>query len=233
MSSFAAQIPPAWRTAIGALFDLDSLRPLEDFVRTERLTGSVFPPENALFTALELTPPDRIKAVIVGQDPYHDEGQAHGLAFSVLPGVPVPPSLRNIFKELSSDLGVMPPANGDLRPWARSGVLLLNAVLTVRAHEPASHRNRGWEAFTDAVLTTAARLAPPSVFLLWGNFAREKAARLDLTGHAVIESTHPSPLSASRGFFGSRPFSRTNQRLREFGREPVNWQLDPEEGALF
>ena len=232
MRPLAEQIPPTWRSAIAAKYDFARLAPLEDFLRAERERGSVFPPEEALFAALALTPPERIKAVIVGQDPYHDEGQAHGLAFSVPPGVTPPPSLRNIFKELANDLGLPLPGSGDLRPWAKAGVLLLNSVLTVRAHEAASHRGHGWEALTDAILAAASDAAPPAVFLLWGNDARAKAPLIDRGKHMVIESAHPSPLSAARGFFGSRPFSRTNQRLRACGREPIDWSLPPAAGAL-
>lgn len=173
----------------------------------------MFPPEGQLFTALRLTPPEAVRVVLLGQDPYHDDGQAEGLAFSVAPGVKFPPSLRNIFKEYASDLGRKIPLSGSLRNWAANGVLLLNSVLSVRAHEAGSHRKFGWERFTDSVIRSLNRRAEPVVFLLWGNFAIAKRPLIDESRHRVFENVHPSPLSAHRGFFGSRPFSRAEQAL--------------------
>ena len=178
-----------------------------------------------MFTALRLTPYLEVAVVILGQDPYHDDNQAHGLAFSVRPGLTPPPSLKNIFKELKTDVGFRIPNNGYLAPWAEQGVLLLNAVLTVRAHEPNSHKNHGWEKFTDAVLRAVSQKADPVVFVLWGAYARQKAELIDTSRHIIIESAHPSPLSARSGFFGSKPFSKINAALREAGKKPVEWQL--------
>jgi len=198
---------------------------LQSFVAGERERHPVYPPAAEVFTALHLTPRAGTKVVILGQDPYHGPGQAHGLAFSVRPGVPAPPSLRNIFAELQTDLGVHAPASGSLEPWARRGVLLLNTTLTVRGGVAASHQRRGWEAFTDEVIRAVDAKPERVVFILWGRSARAKRALVDTSRHAVLESAHPSPLSASAGFFGSRPFSRANAALAEGGREPVDWRL--------
>lgn len=198
---------------------------LQRFVADERAHHDVYPPESDVFAALHLTPLAQVKVLILGQDPYHGRGQAHGLCFSVRPGTPIPPSLRNIFAELHTDLGIEAPADGDLRPWARQGVLLLNATLTVRAHQAASHRGQGWERFTDQVIRAVDERPDTVVFILWGNSARAKSQLIDTTRHVVIESPHPSPLSAHRGFFGSRPFSRANAALIAAGRDPVDWQL--------
>ena len=200
---------------------------LQRFVAEERGGCPVYPPPEDVFAALHLTPRGATKVVILGQDPYHGPGQAHGLAFSVRPGVAVPPSLRNIFKELQADLGAVPPRQGSLEPWARRGVLLLNATLTVRGGAAASHHGRGWEVFTDEVIKAVSAKPERVVFVLWGAAARRKRALVDLTCHVVLESAHPSPLSASNGFFGSRPFSRANAALAEAGREPVDWRLSP------
>jgi uracil-DNA glycosylase len=166
-----------------------------------------------------------VSVLLLGQDPYHDDGQAHGLCFSVRPSVPPPPSLMNIFKELQSDVGFHLPNNGYLAHWAKQGVLMLNAVLTVRAHQPASHRNQGWERFTDAVIQAVNEKNDPVVFLLWGNYAKQKKKLIDRKRHVIISSTHPSPFSANNGFFGSRPFSKTNTALRKFGKAEINWQI--------
>jgi uracil-DNA glycosylase len=198
---------------------------LQQFVATERTRATIFPPHDEVFAALHLTPFAEVKAVILGQDPYHGPNQAHGLCFSVRQGVPPPPSLQNIFKELEADLGIPPPRHGCLDAWARQGVLLLNASLTVRAGRAASHQGKGWETFTDEVLRTVNTKAERVVFILWGASARRKKALIDTTRHVIIESPHPSPLSASSGFFGSRPFSRTNAALVEAGREPIDWSL--------
>ena len=200
---------------------------LQQFVAEERARGAVYPPHDEVFAALHLTPFAAVKVVILGQDPYHGPGQAHGLCFSVRPGVPPPPSLRNIFIELRDDLGIDPPDHGCLDAWAAQGVLLLNATLTVRAHQAASHQGKGWETFTDAVLSAVNEKPERVVFILWGASARRKKALVDTTRHVVIESPHPSPLSAHNGFFGSRPFSRANAALEEVGREPVDWRIPP------
>jgi uracil-DNA glycosylase len=200
---------------------------LQQFVTTERARASVYPPHDEVFAALHLTPFREVKAVILGQDPYHGRGQAHGLCFSVRHGVRPPPSLQNIFKELEADLGISPPDHGCLDAWARQGVLLLNASLTVRAGRAASHQGKGWETFTDEVLRAVNTKPERVVFILWGASARRKKALIDTSRHVIIESAHPSPLSASNGFFGSRPFSRANAALVEAGREPIDWALPP------
>ncbi|HQR40104.1 MAG TPA: uracil-DNA glycosylase [Blastocatellia bacterium] len=217
--------PAAWRHALAREFESPYFEALCEFVDRERREHDVFPPEPQVFAALESTPPEAVRVVILGQDPYHDHGQAHGLAFSVARGTPPPPSLRNIFKELQADAGVEPPVTGDLTAWAARGVLLLNTVLTVRAHAAHSHRGRGWERFTDAVLGEVVNRRERVVFVLWGAAAQQKRALIDERVHAVISSAHPSPLSAHRGFFGSRPFSQANSLLVEGGREPVDWRI--------
>ncbi|MDA3038198.1 MAG: uracil-DNA glycosylase [Actinomycetota bacterium] len=199
--------------------------PLQQFVRHEREHHAVYPPEPEIFAALHLTPYADVKVLILGQDPYHGPGQAHGLSFSVPSGVPAPPSLANIFTELHTDLGISRQATGTLEPWARQGVLLLNATLTVRANAAASHQGKGWEQFTDAVIAAVNAKPERVVFVLWGASARRKAPLIDRSRHALIESPHPSPLSAHRGFLGSKPFSRANHLLREGGRSPIEWDL--------
>lgn len=217
-------IPAAWREALGAEVAAPYFAELLAFVAAERASGPVYPPEELVFHALTRTALSAVRVVILGQDPYHQPGQAHGLSFSVPPGVPPPPSLRNIFKELHSDLGVqVDPTAGCLTGWADQGVLLLNTILTVRQGAPGSHRGRGWERFTDAIIAAAAQLAVPPVFVLWGSPAQEKTALLSLGHHAVVKSAHPSPLSAWGGFFGSRPFSAVNQALARSGQEPIDW----------
>ena len=201
-------------------------RELQDFVASERAAHQVYPAPDEVFAALHLTPYSEVKVLILGQDPYHGPGQAHGLCFSVRDGVPAPPSLVNIFKELESDLGLTRPGGGNLEPWARRGVLLLNATLTVRARQAASHQGKGWERFTDAVIRAVNDKPERVVFILWGASARKKKALVDRSRHVVIESAHPSPLSAHAGFLGSRPFSRANEALVQAGREPVDWSLD-------
>jgi uracil-DNA glycosylase len=200
---------------------------LQAFVADQRSRGPVFPPEADVFAALHLTPYADVKVLILGQDPYHGPGQAHGLCFSVRPGVPVPPSLRNIHAELESDLGIARPDHGCLDAWARRGVLLLNATLTVSAHQAASHQGKGWEAFTDEVIAAVNAKPERVVFILWGSSARRKKVLVDTSRHVVIESPHPSPLSAHRGFLGSRPFSRANAALVAARREPVDWSIPP------
>jgi uracil-DNA glycosylase len=198
---------------------------LQHFVAGERARHVVFPPADDVFAALHLTPYATTRVVILGQDPYHGPGQAHGLCFSVRRGVAVPPSLANIHKELKADLGIEPPPHGNLEAWARQGVLLLNATLTVRAGQAASHQGKGWETFTDRVLRVVDDKPHPVVFILWGASARRKKSLLDLGRHTVIESAHPSPLSAHNGFFGSQPFSRTNAALEAAGLAPIDWRL--------
>ena len=196
---------------------------LQTFVREERTRHTVYPCEEEVFAALHLTPYASVKVLILGQDPYHGPGQAHGLCFSVRPDVEIPPSLANIHAELESDLGCPRPGHGNLEHWARQGVLLLNATLTVRARQAASHQRKGWENFTDRVIEVVNDKPERVVFVLWGSSARRKKELVDTSRHAVIESPHPSPLSAHRGFFGSRPFSRTNDALVQAGRDPIDW----------
>ena len=195
------------------------------FVKTERTSHEVYPCEDHVFAAFEATPFKDVRVLLLGQDPYHGEGQAHGLCFSVLPDVKLPPSLRNIFKEMHSDVGVDIPSNGYLMNWAQQGMLMLNTVLTVRANEANSHRKQGWETFTDAVIQKVNEKSDPVAFVLWGKPAQKKAKLIDNDRHCIIESVHPSPLSASRGFFGSRPFSKINAFLQETGRNEIDWKL--------
>lgn len=218
-------LPAGW-PQVQAERERDYFAELESFLERERQDGVVYPPRDRVFRALELTPRDSVRVVLIGQDPYHGPGQAHGLAFSVPRGVEKPPSLRNLLRELRDDLGAPIPESGDLTPWARRGVLLLNAVLTVRSGEPGSHGGRGWERFTDAVIRAVDEAPEPVVFLLLGKRAGTKAGRVDRRRHRVIEAPHPSPLSAWRGFFGSRVFSRCNGSLEGIGRQPVDWRLD-------
>jgi uracil-DNA glycosylase len=219
------KLPPSWQEAVGQELEKPYFEKLRAFLEKERTEHTVYPPEDKVFQALELTPYDKVNVFLLGQDPYHDEGQAHGLAFSVMPGVRPPPSLMNIFKELRDDLGCRVPNNGYLVPWAEQGVLLLNAVLTVRAHSPNSHKGKGWEKFTDAVLKKVNDKDDPVVFVLWGGNAQKKLALIDEGRHTVVKSAHPSPLSAKNGFFGSRPFSQINEALRAAGKPEIDWQL--------
>lgn len=219
----AHQSPTDWRPLLEAETKKDYWPTLINFVNDERLLGKVFPKSDDVFNALHLTPYQDVRVVILGQDPYHNDGQAMGLSFSVPEGVALPPSLLNIYKELADDLGRDRPMTGDLTPWAKQGVLLLNSVLTVRAHQAASHQGKGWEVFTDAVLKAVNDKPEHVVFILWGGFARKKKALIDLSRHTIIESAHPSPLSAHAGFFGSKPFSKTNQALEVHSQTPINW----------
>jgi uracil-DNA glycosylase len=200
---------------------------LQSFVAAERARAPVYPPPDEVFACLHLTPYADTRVLILGQDPYHGRGQAHGLCFSVRRGVTIPPSLVNIYEELRTDVGVEPPGHGNLEAWARQGVLLLNTTLTVRGGQAASHQGKGWETFTDEVIRAVDAKAHRVVFILWGSHARRKKALIDTSRHTVIESAHPSPLSARNGFFGSRPFSRTNEALVAAGLEPIDWRLDP------
>ena len=216
-----------WNPVLRAEFAKPYWPVLQEFVANERATHPVYPPAEEVFAALHRTPFEDVKVLILGQDPYHGPGQAHGLCFSVRPGVPAPPSLQNILRELETDLGIDRPAHGCLDAWAAQGVLLLNATLTVRAREAASHQGKGWETFTDEVIRAVNAKDERVVFILWGGSARKKKALIDTSRHVVIESPHPSPLSAHNGFFGSRPFSRANEALVAAGREPVDWRLPP------
>ena len=214
-----------WNPVLRGELDQPYWPELQRFVATERTRHTVYPAEDQVFAALHLTPLTAVKVLILGQDPYHGPGQAHGLCFSVRAGTPPPPSLQNIFTELHDDLGIERPSTGDLTPWARQGVLLLNATLTVRAHQAASHQGKGWETFTDQVIRAVNDKTDTVVFILWGNSARRKKVLVDVDRHVIIESPHPSPLSAHRGFFGSHPFSRANEALVAAGRDPVDWRL--------
>lgn len=217
---------PNWQPALKAEFDAPYMQQLRQFLRAEKDAGKViYPHSSNWFHALEATPLDQVKVVILGQDPYHQPGQAHGLCFSVLPGVKTPPSLVNMYKELETDLGITPVGHGYLESWASQGVLLLNAVLTVEDSKANAHKGRGWEQFTDAVITAVNEHCEQVVFLLWGSYAQKKGAVIDRSRHQVLHAPHPSPLSAYRGFFGSRPFSQANQYLEQVGKAPINWQL--------
>lgn len=215
-----------WLPALGAEFKKTYYRQLYEFVKSEYNTTQVFPPADDIFNAFHLTPLSKVKVVIIGQDPYHEPGQAHGLCFSVKPGTDIPPSLVNIYKELHDDLGCRIPNNGYLVKWAEQGVLMLNTVLTVRAHRANSHHDHGWEQFTDAAIQVLDGQDRPIVFILWGRPAQMKKAMLHNPAHLVLEAPHPSPLSAYRGFFGSKPFSRTNAFLQAHGVEPIDWQIE-------
>lgn len=215
-----------WLPPLVGEFQKPYYKALYEFVKTEYNTRQVYPPADDIFNAFHLTPLNQVKVVILGQDPYHEPGQAHGLCFSVKPGVDAPPSLVNIYKELSEDCGCYIPNNGYLEKWAKQGVLMLNTVLTVQAHKANSHRGHGWEMFTDAAIRVLNEQDRPIVFILWGKPAQSKKSMLNNPRHLILEAPHPSPLSAYRGFFGSRPFSRTNIFLQEHGIEPIDWQIE-------
>jgi uracil-DNA glycosylase len=217
------KIEDGWKTVLTEEFEKDYFSELTNFVRNEYKTQTIYPPAKLIFNAFDQCPFDKLKVVILGQDPYHGPGQAHGLCFSVNDGIDFPPSLRNIFKELKNDVGKEIPPSGDLTGWAKQGVLLINATLTVRANLAGSHQNQGWEQFTDAVINKINEEKQHVVFILWGNYAISKAKFIDQNKHLVLSSVHPSPLSASRGFFGNHHFSRTNEFLSENGMEPVKW----------
>lgn len=218
-------LPPAWHPLLAAELHRPYIHELDRFLAAERVAHTVFPPEREIFAALEATAPENVNVILLGQDPYHDDGQAHGLCFSVRDGVKPPPSLANIFKEMTADLGLPTPRSGNLMSWARQGVLMLNTVLTVRAHEANSHKGKGWERWTDAIIKGVSERARPVVFVLWGNHAARKRGLIDSSRHVIVESAHPSPLSAHRGFFGSKPFSAINTALAKFGRTPIDWRL--------
>ena len=218
------KIEESWRQHIGNEFEKQYFIDLIKFVRYEYATTTCYPPGKLIFNAFNLCPFDKVKVVIIGQDPYHEPGQAHGLSFSVCDGVPFPPSMQNIFKEIEQDLGMPIPMTGNLTRWAEQGVLLLNATLTVRAHQAASHQRRGWEEFTDAAIKALNADRDNLVFILWGGYARSKAPLIDSSRHLILQSVHPSPLSANRGgWFGNHHFSRANAYLTEHGKEPINW----------
>ena len=221
-----AAIDNDWLNVLSIEFKKPYYRALYEFVKNEYNTTQIFPPSDEIFTAFNLTPLKDVKVVIIGQDPYHNEGQAHGLCFSVRPRVEIPPSLVNIYKELQDDLGCYIPNNGYLVKWAQQGVLMLNTVLTVRAHQANSHHGRGWEEFTDAAIRALNEQDRPIVFILWGRPAQMKRSMLNNPKHLILEAPHPSPLSAYNGFFGSKPFSQTNKFLTENGLEPIDWQIE-------
>ncbi|AZR36350.1 uracil-DNA glycosylase [Xanthomonas vasicola] len=222
------QLEPSWKAKVGDWLLRPEMQELSAFLRQRKAAGArVFPPGPQIFAAFDATPFDQVKVVILGQDPYHGEGQAHGLCFSVLPGVPVPPSLLNIYKEIQDDLGIARPDHGYLMPWARQGVLLLNAVLTVEQGRAGAHQNKGWEGFTDHVVETLNREREGLVFLLWGSYAQSKGKVIDQACHRVFKAPHPSPLSAHRGFLGCQHFSKTNAHLQRRGISPIDWSLPP------
>ncbi|MCD7898955.1 MAG: uracil-DNA glycosylase [Bacteroides sp.] len=217
------QIEESWKARLQPEFEKDYFQQLTEFVRNEYRQFTIYPPGKLIFNAFNLCPFDKVKAVIIGQDPYHGPGQAHGLCFSVNDGVPFPPSLVNIFKEIKNDTGAESPKTGNLTRWAEQGVLLLNATLTVRAHQAGSHQRKGWETFTDAAIQTLAEQKEHLVFILWGSYAQKKGAFIDRNKHLVLSSAHPSPLSAHNGFFGNKHFSRTNEYLKQHQQEEIVW----------
>ena len=220
------KLEPSWKRLLEREFAAEYMQQLGRYLRTEKASGKkIYPRGNEIFHAFWMTPFDHVKVVILGQDPYHGAGQAHGLSFSVRPGVAKPPSLQNIFKELHADLGIQPPPHGNLENWARAGVLLLNSCLTVTDGQAAAHAGKGWEKFTDAVIDQLNQNKQHLVFILWGRKANEKGAKIDRSRHLVITSSHPSPLAAHNGFFGSAPFSKTNFYLRQHGITPINWDV--------
>lgn len=225
-------IEGSWKNALGNEFEQPYMQHLRTFLRQEKDAKKIIYPKSAdIFKAFEYTPIDKVKVVILGQDPYHGVGQAHGLCFSVLPDIQIPPSLQNIYKELQDDLGIKPVKHGCLVSWARQGVLLLNSVLTVEKANAASHQGKGWEKFTDRVINLLAQQSRPIAFVLWGAYAQRKGEAIDTSKHLVLKSVHPSPLSVYRGFFGSKPFSKINQFLEKTGQTPIDWQL-PEQPSI-
>ncbi|HEX8634270.1 MAG TPA: uracil-DNA glycosylase [Pyrinomonadaceae bacterium] len=218
-------LPLSWRPPLADELRKPYFLKLAQFLEKEAQSHTIYPPEKDIFLALKLTPYEEVKVLLLGQDPYPGAGHAHGLSFSVKPGVKPPASLRNIYKELQEDVGFRIPNNGYLAPWARQGILLLNATLTVRAGEPNSHQGKGWEIFTDTIISRVSERQEPVVFVLWGAYARKKLSLIDTKRHFVVESAHPSPLSARNGFFGSRPFSAINKALRKTGQAEIEWQI--------
>jgi len=225
MSEQKVQINPDWYEMLQDQFESEYFQNLKAFLVEEKKKYKIYPPGKKIFSAFDHTPPEKVKVVIIGQDPYHGPGQAHGLCFSVNEGIQHPPSLRNIFKEIASDLGYTYPQSGNLEPWAKQGVLLLNATLTVRARQAGSHQKKGWEQFTDTVIKRISDQKEGVVFLLWGSYAIAKKALIDESKHFVLTTVHPSPLSAHRGFFGSKHFSKTNEILIKNGKEPIDWRI--------
>ena len=225
----AVDLEPSWLEVLADEFDKDYMVQLRLFLKNEKQAGNkIYPKGSDIFNAFWKTPFTNLKVVILGQDPYHGENQAHGLSFSVQKGIGIPPSLRNIYKELQTDIpGFVIPNHGDLTEWAEQGVLLLNASLTVRANIPGSHQNKGWETFTDKVISKISEKKTGIIFILWGSFAQAKSGLIDQAKHFIIKSPHPSPFSADRGFFGSRPFSKTNEILIKEGKTPIDWQISP------
>ena len=221
----APLISSDWHQVLAEEFEKPYFHKLQDFISAERQTETIFPAVADVFAAFELTPYQNVRVLLLGQDPYHNDNQAHGLCFSVNPGIKTPPSLVNIYKELKSDLGLNIPNNGYLVPWAQQGVLMLNAVLTVRAHTPNSHKDKGWETFTDAVITKVNQKTDAVIFVLWGGYAQKKLKLIDTSRHKVIQSAHPSPLSARNGFFGSKPFSAINTVLKTASQPEIDWQI--------
>ncbi len=219
-------IPESWQNVIGDELEKPYFQQLQKFIAEERQNHTIYPPVEDVYNALKLTPYDQVRVLLLGQDPYHDKNQAHGLCFSVRPTIKPPPSLVNIFKELQNDLGCHIPNHGYLVKWADQGVLLLNAVLTVRAHQANSHKNKGWEKFTDAVIRAVNAKTDQVVFVLWGGYAQKKRKLIDTERHTVVQSAHPSPLSANNGFFGSRPFSQINATLQAAGKPEIDWQIE-------
>ncbi|MEK7391151.1 MAG: uracil-DNA glycosylase [Fibrobacterota bacterium] len=220
------KLEESWRTRLEPTFQTEWFQKLRAFLKEEMAAGAtIYPPGPRIFAALDSTPFDKVRAVVLGQDPYHGPGQAHGLSFSVPAGIPKPPSLVNIHTEYNTDLGFPIPKHGSLEPWSKNGVLLLNTCLTVRAGQPLSHQNQGWEKFTDRIVELLAARPEPMVFILWGLSARKKTERVNLSRHGVIASVHPSPLSSYRGFFGSKPFSKANDFLVKAGQPPIDWRL--------
>jgi uracil-DNA glycosylase len=226
MHTINPQIESGWKQVLKDEFEAPYFKELTGFLREEKQKHIIYPPGPQIFAAFNHTPFNRVKVVILGQDPYHGPGQAHGLCFSVPDGVPHPPSLVNIFKEIKSDLGIPIPGKSNLTKWALQGVLLINAILTVRANEPTSHQNKGWEKFTDAVIRNLSEKRKNLIFLLWGNYAQAKENLIDSNRHYILKAAHPSPLSASRGFFGCRHFSRTNEILAEQGLNEIDWNTE-------
>ncbi len=218
-------IPASWQPVLAEELSKPYYQKLQDFVSQERSEHKVFPPEEDVYNALKLTPYEQVRVLLLGQDPYHNDGQAHGLCFSVRPGITPPPSLINMYKELRDDLSLPIPNNGYLVHWAEQGMLMLNAVLTVRAHQPNSHKSKGWESFTDAVIRAVNAKGSPVIFVLWGGYAQKKIKLINTERHIVIQSAHPSPLSAHNGFFGSRPFSQINAALEANGQAPIDWHI--------
>ena len=227
MSEINPNIEESWKEALEEDFNSTYFSELKAFLLNEKQTGQIiYPPGKQIFTAFNNTPFDKVKVVILGQDPYHGEGQAHGLSFSVLPGTNLPPSLQNIFKEIQSDLNIPIPQTGNLEKWTMQGVLLLNAILTVRANQPGSHQKKGWENFTDSVIRQLSAQRSGIVFILWGKYAQAKEVLIDTTKHFILKSPHPSPFSAYSGFFGCKHFSKTNEILLREGKKPIDWNLN-------